>query len=158
MGLLLMTAGCGSLRQMAATFCKSDHADPEIASLMQSSCEGNHRSSLSLGLRYEKGQGVPLDPARARQYYKRAATPRSGTTYIYVPAAGKVAGYTMPINTGPDLPGLAEAQYRLALMYQRGLGGKRNQRKARKWLERAARQGHPAASAMLAELETLNDS
>ena len=41
--------------------------------------------------------------------------------------------------------GLAEAQYRLAIMYQNGLGVVRNELLATKWMIAAANQGYPMA-------------
>lgn len=126
-------------------FCKADHEDPKIAALMQSNCSGDRHAALQLGFLFE-GRG---DLQQAAHYYGIAATPSAGQTYIYVPPAGDVAGYVMPVDTGPRTPGSAEAQYRLAVMYRDGSGVEQNARKARKLFRQAAEQGHAGAQAAL---------
>jgi TPR repeat protein len=127
-------------------FCKSEHDNPRVASLMRDSCSGDRAATMQLGLWFEAEE----DYVAAARYYRAAATPHSGQTHIYVPPAGEVAGYVMPVSTGPRLPGNAEAQYRLALMYTDGRGVKQNAGTARSYLKQAAEQGHADAVAALA--------
>jgi len=76
---------------------------------------------VSLGRYYETGIAGRLeaDPAAARQIYSHAAA------YF----------------------GDAEAQYQLARMHQRGIGGDPNPRQAARWYKLAARKGHAGAQA-----------
>jgi len=76
---------------------------------------------VSLGHYYEAGisQRLEPDPIIARQIYAHAAA------YF----------------------GDAEAQYQLARMHQRGLGGDANLRQAARWYKLAARKGHAGAQA-----------
>ncbi|SDD89732.1 tetratricopeptide repeat protein [Kordiimonas lacus] len=140
--LFLLLPGCVG----NSFFCKAEHEDPKVASLMRDSCQGNRGASMQLGLWFEGEE----DYERAARYYRAAATPDIGQTYIYVPPAGDVGGYVMPIDTGPHTPGNAEAQYRLGLMYRDGRGVKQSASKARSYFRQAAEQGHADAKAILA--------
>jgi TPR repeat protein len=73
-------------------------------------------SQFEQGQRFEKGEGVTQDDARAATYYLKAAA-----------------------------HGHAAAQYNLGLMYGRGRGVTRDGDNARQWLRHAAEQGHPGA-------------
>jgi len=73
-------------------------------------------SQFEWGQRFEKGQDVSQDDARAAEYYLKAA----------------VQGHTA-------------AQFNLGLMYGRGRGVSRNGASAQQWLRQAAEQGHPGA-------------
>ncbi|MCJ9428508.1 tetratricopeptide repeat protein [Kordiimonas marina] len=145
----LMLSGCANLGGLV---CSTRSDGSQIADLKADSCRGNRQSAFALGWAYETGKGVEKDEKLAVRYYKQAAAASSGQTYIYVPPAGDVAGYTMPVNSGPASPGLAEAQYRLGLMYRDGRGARVNLSRARKYLGMAAKQGHPDAAKALADL------
>lgn len=142
----MLLSGCAGLNE---TFCKSDHPDAEVASLMRESCQGNRLASMQLGLWFEGHE----DYAEAAHYFGVAATPSSGRNYVYVPPAGDVPGFTMPVDGGMRHDGFAEAQYRLALLYLSGQGVEKNEKKARKYLVRAAEQGHEAAASTLENLK-----
>jgi TPR repeat protein len=152
LGIFLISglAGCSSLNIMRPASCSSSSENPEIAALMVASCKGDLHASLRLGTLYENGNGVEADGKKAREFFTIAATTSSGQTSIWVPGAGSVPGHLMMVNSGPAVLGLPEAQYRLALLYEQGVGGKRDQGKAKKWLQRAAAQGHLQAIKMLA--------
>lgn len=56
-----------------------------------------------------------------------AAQDVSGTTYVYSPPVGKRGrGMVLPVRTGVDQKGMAEAKYRLGLMYRDGRGVTKN--------------------------------
>jgi len=143
--------GCSGQTTIGAMFCKSEHPSPEITALMQASCEGDRQASINLGRRFEAGNGVTVDGKLARKFYKVAATGSIGKTSIWVPGAGAVKGHLLFVNSGPAVAGLAEAQYRLGLLYKNGVGGKVNLQKAKKWLTRAAAQGHKRSQKLLNE-------
>jgi TPR repeat protein len=73
-------------------------------------------SQFEQGQRFEKGEGVSQDDARAATYYLRAAA-----------------------------HGHAAAQFHLGIMYGRGRGVTRDGACAGQWLRQAAEQGHPGA-------------
>lgn len=111
---------------------------------------GDKRLLLDLGARFEAGDGVPADPARAETLYANAATPKLGTMFIYIPAVGKGAARVMPVRTGPDIPGLAEGDFRRGLMHVEGRAAKPSYRRGVKLIERAARTGYAPAIEKLA--------
>lgn len=151
--LLVATAasGCVGLRP--------DCARPGLTAIEATRCRaegGDKAAALELGRRYEAGRDVPRDLARAARLYRQAAQFTSGTTYVYSPPVGKNGrGTVIPVRTGTDQPGLAEAKYRLALLYLRGAGVKLDFEKASELLREAARQGFAPAREKLDELARL---
>lgn len=126
-------------------FCKSGHNDPRVAALMKDTCEGDRGAAMQLGLWFESRAEYEM----ALRYYRAAAASSSGQTYIYVPPAGDVAGYVMPVDTGPRLPGNAEAMYRLGLMYRNGQGVEASEKRAMTYFQQAAELGHADAIALV---------
>lgn len=138
---------------VAVTGCQG--AAGEIEALQCAAASGDRQAMVELGKRFEAGTGVATDAAQAARFYRRAAQPSSGTTFVYSPAVGReTMGQVIPVRTGPDSPGLPEAQYRLALLYLRGEGVKQSTEEAIRLLELAAAAGYQAAHAMLASLTT----
>lgn len=146
--LLAASAGCTRLAP--------DCARSGLSSFTVLECRastGDKLAAFELGQRYELGDGVKRDPRRAAKLYKQAATFTSGTTYVYSPPVGKGGrGTVIPVRTGPDRPGLAEAKYRLGVMYLEGRGVRFDFPRGRKLIEEAAAQGSAAAIAKLKAL------
>ncbi len=139
-----------------------DTSDYEHAPIAFTQCRargGNTFAQFELARAYEQGRGVPRDPAQAAKWYRRAAESTVEMQFT-PPASGPDAAYgqTIPSHEGRRWPGLAEAQYRLGLMYLEGRGVPQDRAQARKWLERAARQGYPEAVARLKELDAAQPS
>jgi TPR repeat protein len=109
--------------------------------LMCRAGRGDKDAQLQLGIAYETGDGMPIDYARAARLYRDAAAPVSGTTFIYSPPVGKAPGQVIPIRTGADQPGRAEAQYRLARLYRDGRGVRQDLARAERLFAQAAAQG-----------------
>ncbi len=84
--------------------------------------QGNANAQLNVGLMYDTGRGVAVDPVRAVNWYRQSAE-----------------------------HGLAAAQYNLGVMYASGRGVEQDTGQARFWLELAAEQGLQDARALLAE-------
>jgi TPR repeat protein len=80
---------------------------------------GDKAAQLELGKRFEGGLGVPTDLSKARKLYRLAAMSQGGTIWIYVPGVGQTPGHVMPMNTGPVISGLPEAQERLKNLSER---------------------------------------
>ncbi len=81
----------------------------------------NNKASLTeWGRRYENGEGVPADVARAIRLYCKAAN-----------------------------QGHVDAQYYLGRTYSRGRGVKRDDALAAAWFKKAASQGHPQSRNLL---------
>jgi TPR repeat protein len=130
--LTAMLAACATTKPcpvggMAALTCLADRGDKS--------------AQLQLGIAYETGDGVPQNYERAARYFRFAAAPVSGTTFIYSPPVGKAPGQVIPVRTGADQPGLAEAQYRLAQMYRDGRGVQKDPARAERLFAQAAAQG-----------------
>lgn len=113
-----------------------------IAAIQCSASRGFKPAQLDLGKAYEAGVGVPVDYSRAADLYRAAAAFSSGTTYVYSPPVGKSAGRVIPIRTGSDQAGLAEAKYRLAQLYATGRGVKQDVARANELMKQAADAGH----------------
>jgi uncharacterized protein len=94
----------------------ADVGSTELDALRALAQEGDPSAQTNLGLRYELGQGVPLDHVEAVNWYRRAAG----------------SGY-------------ARAQTSLGYMYDEGLGLPRDWAQARRWYEAAAAQGDARA-------------
>jgi TPR repeat protein len=73
---------------------------------------GNAEAQNKLGMMYQRGIGIPQDPAEALKWYRRAADD----------------GYTF-------------AQYNLGAMYQKGICIQQDYPEALKWYRQAAEQG-----------------
>ena len=78
--------------------------------------QGVAKAQHSLGLMYERGEGVPQDDAEAVKWYRKAAE-----------------------------QGVAEAQYNLGVMYGKGQGVPQDYAEAVKWYRKAAEQGYAKA-------------
>lgn len=75
---------------------------------------GDKEAQLELGVRFEEGNGVPVNLARAKSLYRSAATTSGGTAFVYVPASrpGR-KGMIIPISRYPKIQGLELAKQRL---------------------------------------------
>jgi len=82
--------------------------------------QGDQNAQLNVGLMYDAGRGLEVNPVRAVHWYRQSAE-----------------------------SGLAAAQYNLGIMYRDGHGVEQDQHLANSWIERAAEQGLQAARAML---------
>jgi len=115
---------------------------------------GERDAQYQLARLYDAGEGVAPDAREAARWYKLAAAPSSGQSYYYMaPVGNQSRGWVMPYQTGQPHPGDARAQFALARLYLDGRGVKRSERRARRWLDRAARQGYGPAVILLRELE-----
>ncbi len=150
---LSLLAGCG-LRERRIADC-SDKIDPAIErDFADQACSGNKLAQFTLGYLYETGKGVATDSKKAVKWYRRAARPTRGMSHIDVAPVGTQAlGRVTPVQTGPEIPGNPDAEYRLGLMYLEGRGVQESRDKAARWFRRAAQKGHDQAAAALEELE-----
>ncbi len=109
-----MLTACAAPTHYAGIDLRAGAANAEVQALAQQARSGSKDAQLALGIAYEEGKGVRVDPKRARKLYRMAAKPSGGTIYVYVPATKKGGkGYVTPVNLGPKVEGLAEAQQRL---------------------------------------------
>jgi TPR repeat protein len=120
--------------------------------------QGNSDAQVTLGLMYDYGHGVERDPARAIEWYTRAAEQgipliqhdlgvkyfqgQEGIPQDYLEAA---KWWEQAANAG-----LSDSQFNLGLMYYRGLGLEQDYAKASELFLRAAEQDHANAQYSLA--------
>ena len=113
---------------------------------------GDKRMMLALAKRLDFGAPEERDADRAEHLYKAAATTIPGTIYVYTPGFRGKPGRVMPINVGPTVPGLIEADYYRALMHIEARAAKPNYRKGIKMLERLSKSGYAPATEKLSAL------
>ena len=115
----------------------------------------NDRYAMSLFGQYHLQEAKSEEDYKAAaRFLKAAAMPSSGYSQIYVAGFGSVPASVQSIKTGPTTSGDSQAQYLLGWIYANGLTGKFKEGKARKWLKRAASQGHGEAISLLQTLTT----
>ena len=151
---LSLLAGCG-LRQGRIVKC-TERIDPAIErELAGQACSGNKLAQFMLGYVYETGKGTVADPKKAVKWYRRASRPTRGMSHVDVAPVGTQAlGRVAPVQTGPEVPGNPDAEYRLGLMYLEGRGVTQSRDKAVRWFRSAAQKGHDQAAAALERLES----
>jgi TPR repeat protein len=109
-------------------------------------------ASFMLARIYERGLGVPKEPAQLRTWYAKAAD------YGFVPALDMLGTSWMNGTGGPRDPakgvaylkeaaeaGYVPAQYHLGAAYYAGDAGVRDLKLAGAWFAAAAKKGHPGA-------------
>ena len=121
---------------------------------------GNAAAQLRLAGLYYHGHGVRESDTLAQQWYERAA--RQGLAEAQFQLGNMHAYGLAPAPATDDPPrlaaqwyfeaarqGHAEAQYSLGILFLTGSGVTQSNAEARRWIERAAAQGHPDARAYL---------
>jgi TPR repeat protein len=116
-------------------------------------------SLFELGVKYEKGNGVPQDYGKAVEYYRRAAEQgheeaRVHLGFLYYNGRGVSQDYgeaakwfRMAAEQGKQ--GNAKAQFTLGHMYDYGYGVLPNNSEAVSWYRKAAEQGYAEAQFFL---------
>lgn len=111
---------------------------------------GDKPAMLWLGEQYEKGSTLVQENQKtAFKFYLQAATDDPTRTSVYVPGIEGKPGTVMSFKNYGTTKGLAEAKYRVGLMYAEGRGTKQSVRLAKRWMKRAAAQGHVKAKEWL---------
>lgn len=122
---------------------------PAQAGIAQLQCAADQNiapAQVELAKRYEAGDRVPRDLARAIALYERAATAIPPTTAIYSPPVSLGGrGHMMFLANSNAGPGSAEAQYRLGRLLIQGLGVPKDVKRGTWLIERAAKQGYEPA-------------
>lgn len=92
----------------------------EIQVLAYRARAGSKEAQFELGMRFEAGDGVPQNRARAIRLFKQAAKDSGGAVWIYVPSPGNGApSRVIPVDTGSRQMGLREARKKLETVDQR---------------------------------------
>jgi localization factor PodJL len=132
----------------------ASQGDPATAArwLARAADQGHAESQFVLASLFERGAGVPKDEGQARDLYRRAASAghiramhnlgvllsAQDTPQDYAEAAGWF--------TSAAAAGLADSQFNLALLYERGLGVQQDARKAYFWYQVASLAGDKEAA------------
>jgi hypothetical protein len=121
-----------------------------LAELMCAADRGDPSARLALGVRYETGEGVAADPARAAKLYESAARDIAQLVTLNSPPtrSGRF-GVTRASGLRPLPIALAEARYRLGQLYLDGRGVTQDRGIGRRLLIEAARQGYQPALTLL---------
>ena len=152
---------------------KKGQKDDAVEAYRHAAEKGHRGARWALANMYAYGDGVVEDDYEAFKMYHQIARqgiePGSQDTGYFVNALMALAGYyRLGIPDSPILPDLAqsrqlyfhaasafgipEAQFQLGRMILLGQGGKADVRSAKKWLNRARKEGHPGASALLGDM------
>lgn len=116
---LAALSGCsGTSDRYQGISLSADNQDPELRALASLAAAGHKRAQLALGIRFETGDGVPIDLRRAERLYRLAAT-TTGRGDVYYPSVRmKTPGRLMQTYQVPR-SGLPEAQARLDALRER---------------------------------------
>ena len=119
---LIALSGCtGTADRYQGISLSADNQDAELRALAALAAAGHKRAQLALGIRFETGDGVPVDLRRAERLYRLAAT-TTGRGDVYYPSVRmKTAGRLMQTYEVPR-SGLPEAQARLDALRERRRG------------------------------------
>lgn len=133
---LPLRAALGALALTAAGACATgaeryqgvslaaDNQDAELRSLARQASEGDKHAQLALGIRFETGDGVPVDLRRAERLYALAAQSEGRPPDIFIPPVRPGStGRVLPGWIRPTTAGLPAAQLRLDALRQRREGG-----------------------------------
>jgi TPR repeat protein len=165
--LLLASAGIASPKVSCAgadgvasrlsdgkNFAVSSSKEASAKSLDELTCfadRGDPSAQLALGVRYEKGEGVPADPVRAARLYEQAERTITRLVMLNAPPSRSSGqfGVTRMSGNRPLPIALAEARYRLGRLYWDGRGVKQDRGYGRRLLIDSARQDYEPAIAVL---------
>jgi TPR repeat protein len=124
--------------------------EKSLAELMCIADRGDPSAQLALGLRYEKGEGVPADPTRAARLYAQAERTITRLVMLNSPPTRSGRFSVTRMSGNRPLPvALAEARYRLGRLYLDGRGVKKDRGYGRRLLIDSARQDYAPAIAVL---------
>ncbi len=124
--------------------------------------QGDARSQYGLGLLYDLGRGVPVDPAQAAKWYGLAAAQnipdaQSNLALLYAEGRGVPKDMSRADQLWLDAgkAGNVEAQFNLGLSYYRGEGVPKSYPDAAGWFEKAAEGGSVDGQYAIAEMYRL---
>ncbi|HEX5537713.1 MAG TPA: hypothetical protein VFX27_11010, partial [Sphingobium sp.] len=79
--ILLAAPACATSSYMGISMNPGE-ASPEVQALAQRAQRGDKQAQLDLGIRFEEGNGVPQDKARAVKLYRQATSDSGGTIWV----------------------------------------------------------------------------
>lgn len=116
-GLLVASAlaGCAANRY-AGVDLRPGYAPTEIQALARDARAGRSEALLALARRFEAGDGVPVDLARAMSLYAAILLPPERRFSVYQPPINGQPGQAIPVTSFPQSPISREAVERLAVL------------------------------------------
>lgn len=142
--------GCGErtaqpLKQEVVTLTP----EQTFAALLKKAEAGDAEAQHNLGMMYDKGEGVPIDAAKAMVWFQKAAAQGHagaqfglGTMYENRNGVPKDAAKAVEWYQKAATQGHAGGQFGLGMMYGKGEGVPQDYAKAMEWFQKAAAQGH----------------
>jgi TPR repeat protein len=95
------------------------NVDEPLRAVAVRAAAGDKSAQLDLGIRFETGDGVPIDLRRAERLYRLAAATSGDVRDVYFPSVlMKTPGKVLPRSQAPRF-GLPEAQARLEALRER---------------------------------------
>lgn len=119
--LLALAAACSThADRYQGISLAADNPDETLRTIARAAQQGDKRAQLALGIRFETGDGVPVDLRRAERLYRRAAATTGDVRGVYYSGIRpKTEGRVVPSWFQPPQAGLPEAQARLEALRQR---------------------------------------
>jgi len=112
-----LIGGCAA-RDYAGISLLPGAAPADLQALAMRARAGDNQAQLELGERYERGDGVVRNLARAGKLYFAAALDSAGTRMMFLPGRGGAIS-TTPVHSGALVPGLPAAKYAMKRIYRR---------------------------------------
>jgi uncharacterized protein len=141
------TVAAGPFEEAAAAYNRRDYSTA-LKLYRPLADAGKPLAQYRLGVMYDKGLGVPKDPAEALTWYRKAAdqgvaAARYSLGSIYATSQGVSQDYVKAMTwfrAAAD-QGFAAAQYGVGYMYFKGYGVQQDYGEALRWFRKAAEQG-----------------
>jgi len=144
-----------SQSQSANTSTTSSPTDP----VLRRAQEGDAEAQAAMGIRYYKGEGVPVNDAKAVEWLRKAAdqgheVAQAGLGWMYHFGRGVEQDDKMAVEwfRKAAAQGHPDAQCNLGWMYANGRGVAQDDKMAVEWYRKAAAQGHAGAQNNLGEM------
>jgi len=158
--LVLMLTACADHNKAAREAFDNGEYEQARDLWMPLAEAGDDQAQFGVGYLYDKGLGVPSDPAEAIRWYRMAAEQGHASSQLNLGALYQEGREDLPADPGRAADwfrlaaeqGNPNAQYNLGKLYYRGQGIPRNYDLAAEWLQKAADQDHLKALNHLAIL------
>jgi hypothetical protein len=150
--------GSGSIDDAGLAFKQGNYAKA-IPIFENLASKGDLLAMCYLGTCYREGKGVPVNNNEAIKFFSKAAELGSSDGKMNLASTyDNLSNFPLAVKWYISVAeeGDAVAQYCLGLHYERGLGVKRNLKKAEMWYIKAANQGDPDATRRLNIMYSMN--
>jgi localization factor PodJL len=141
--------------EVASRLAEGKGLDQDLTEAAQwyqrAAANGFPMAQFRLGTLYERGLGVKPDPQRAQIWYERAAAQgnvKAMHNLAVLIASQPKGDFKAAANwfTTAAEHGLSDSQFNLAVLYENGMGVKKDPKQAYKWLILAAKSGDKDAA------------